>query len=122
MKTIIKWIIKRFRYANKLDILKGIIDGIDDNDIKNIYNVIDGRLNPVLQSDNSYQYNPIPLFDIINNSILVVVQDNKIIGFNEFSITYNKGWKVTVTINGINQEKIEDEHTNIYILNERKNI
>ena len=122
MKTIIKWIIKRFRYANKLDILKGIIDGIDDNDIKNIYNVIDGRLNPVLQSDNSYQYNPIPLFDIINNSILVVVQDNKIIGFNEFSITYNKGWKVTVTINGINQEIIEDEHTNIYILNARKNI
>ena len=122
MKTIIKWIIKRFRYANKLDILKGIIDGIDDNDIKNIYNVIDGRLNPVLQSDNSYQYNPIPLFDIINNSILVVVQDNKIIGFNEFSITYNKGWKVTVTINDINQEIIEDEHTNIYILNARKNI
>ena len=122
MKNIIKWIIKRFKYANKIDILKGILDGIDNNDIKNIYNMIDGRLNPILPSDNSYQYNPIPLFDTINNSILIIVQDNKIIGFNEFKIIYNNGWKVIVTINGIDQEITEDEHTNIYILNARKEI
>jgi hypothetical protein len=116
IKRLIEWIVKRFKYANKVDLIKGLLDGIDDEDINNIYKVLDGRLNPVLVSDKNCSYKTISLSDTINNTILIIIQDNKIIAFSEFHITFSNGWRTYAIINGQEQEIVEDDHTKIYLL------
>ena len=116
MKAIIQWIIKRFKYANKIDIVKGILDGIDDKDVKNLYRVIDGRINPILKSDSECNYKTISLSDIIKDSTLIIIQDNNIIGFSKFKLTYINRWTMTVIIDGVEQEIVDDEHTKVYLL------
>lgn len=115
-KKILAFLISRFKYTNKLDLVKSILNGIDDDDIKSIYKVINGRLNPILKSDNNCNYKTISLEDTLNNSIPVIIQDNNIIGFGNMKILYSNGWKIYVNIDGVDQEIKEDDHTKIYLL------
>ena len=113
-KKFIQFIINRFKYANKVDLVKGLLDGIDDEDIKKLCAVVDGRLNPVLISDKS-GYDTISIDDIMKG-IPIVIQDNKLIGYSKFEIIYDKNWMIKIIINGEEIILEQDDHTKVYLL------
>ena len=115
-KKIIAWIVSRFKYANKTELISELLNGIDDEDLKAMYRVISGRLNPILDSDNTCSFTTTSISDLING-VPIIIQDNKLIGYKSFSMIYNgKRWSLIVDINGEDKIIEEDDHTKIYFL------
>ena len=114
IKKLIQFIISRFKYANKVDLVKCLLNGIDDEDIKKLCAVVDGRINPILISDKS-GYDTISIDDIMKG-IPIVIQDNKLIGYSKFEMIYDKTWKIKLVTNGEEILLEQDDHTKVYLL------
>lgn len=115
-KFIISWIAKRLTYANTTSLLKSLLDGVDEEDVKKMFKVVDGHLNDKLNDDPSCDFNSVSVTDIFRGTP-VVIQDNRLVRFTAFKIEFDAGkWVMWIKSNGEFVQVHEDDHTKIYFL------
>lgn len=118
MNWFIRFIVSRFKYAKKADLINDILDGFQPEDLHKITKVLDGRLTPHITNAGGEQNNyQILSINPITHGLPLIIQDNRLIGYKSFTLEFKENqWIVKAIINDEEVILQDDDHTKIYII------